>query len=86
MISNQVLDTRQVLVELSVISPNGNGHHKGQKPFAIDILEKTGLSYHQARSVICIEGEWDEISEVIHQCYERLQEQSPNAFLQVSIR
>lgn len=86
MISNHALDTRQVLVELSVVSPNGNGHHHNQKPFAIDILEKTGLLYHQARSVICIEGEWDEISEVIHQCYERIQEQSPQGFLQVSIR
>jgi uncharacterized protein YqgV (UPF0045/DUF77 family) len=86
MFTSQVRDTHKVLVELSVISLNGNGHHNGQKPFAIDILEKTGLFYQQARNVICIEGEWDEISEVIHQCYDRVQTQSPQGYLQVSIR
>lgn len=86
MITSQVRDTHKVLVELSVISLNGNGHHSDQKPSAIDILEKTGLFYHQARNVICIEGEWDEISEVIHQCYDQVQEQSPQGYLQISIR
>ena len=86
MFTSQVRDTHKVLVELSVISMNGNGHHNGQKPIAIDILEKTGLFYHQARNVICIEGDWEEISQVIQQCYERVQEQSPQGYLQVSIR
>ena len=86
MFTNQASDTRKVLVELNLIQLNGNDHHNDRRPFALDILERAGLFYEQVRNTICIEGEWDEISEVIHQCYDRLQAQSPQGFLQVSIR
>ena len=86
MFTSQATDTRKVLVELSVVSLNGNGHHRDERPFALDIVEKSGLFYEQARNVICIEGEWNKISEIIYQCYDRVQAQSPQGFLQVSIR
>ena len=78
--------TRNVLVELSVIAPNGNGHSQDAVSHAVDMLKYSGLFYERTRNVVCIEGGWDEISNIIRECYERVQAQSPQGFLRVSIR
>jgi uncharacterized protein YqgV (UPF0045/DUF77 family) len=86
MIHNRAVDTSKVLVELSVI-PLGGYHEINKKlPLALEITEKDGLFFEQQNNTICIEGEWNKISEFIHKCYERVQAYSPQGFLQVSIR
>jgi uncharacterized protein YqgV (UPF0045/DUF77 family) len=86
MINEPGVNTRGVLVELTVISPNGNRHMKGVIPDGLDILERSGLFYEQTHNVICIEGEWIKISDIIHEYYKRVQAQSPQGFIKVSIR
>jgi uncharacterized protein YqgV (UPF0045/DUF77 family) len=85
MISDQAGDTRKVLVELSLFPSGGNWRIQDDIPCALDLLEKPGLFYERAHNTISIEGEWDEISEIIHQCYDRVHAQSPQGFLKVSI-
>ena len=82
MLNDQVVDTRKVLVELSVIPMGGNG----QMAKVLNVVDKTGLFYERTHNGTCIEGEWNDISAFIYACYERVQEQYPQGFLQVSIR
>jgi uncharacterized protein YqgV (UPF0045/DUF77 family) len=86
MINNQAIDTHKVLVELSVIPLNGNHHTNDEIPFALDMLKNADLSYEQAHNTICVEGDWNKISEFIYSCYDRVQSQFPQGFLKVSIR
>lgn len=78
--------TSKVLVELTVISPNGYRHMRGEIPDGLDTLERSGLFYEQTHNVICIEGEWIKISDIIHEYYKRVQAQSPQGFIKVCIR
>ena len=82
MLNDQVVDTRKVLVELSVIPMGGNG----QMAKVLNVVDKTGLFYERTHNGTCIEGEWNDVSALIYACYERVQEQYPQGFLQVSIR
>jgi len=86
MLVNQVVDTRKVLVELSIIPLGGNGQISEQIAEMLNIVDQTGLFYERFHNGACIEGEWSDINPVIYACYERVQEQSPQGFLNVSIR
>ena len=86
MLNDQVIDTHKVLVELSIIPLTGNGQINDQVAEVLNIVDKTGLFYERTYNGTCIEGEWNDISALIYECYERVQEQSPQGFLKVSIR
>jgi len=86
MFDDLFVDTRTVLVELSIIPMNGNGQNNNLVVGMLDILEKSGLVYEYSRNSASIEGNWNVISPLIYSCYERIQEQFPQGFLIVSIR
>lgn len=86
MLNNQVADTRKVLVELSVIPLGSNGQDCDQIAKVVDVVEETGLFHERTPKGTTIEGDWKDISTVIYNCYERVQEQFPNGFLRLSIR
>lgn len=86
MLNDQVVDTRKVLVELSVIPLGGNGQISDQIAKVLNIVDKTGLFHERTHNGTCIEGEWNDICGLIYSCYERVQEQAPQGFLKVSIR
>ena len=86
MLNNQVLDTRKVLVELSVIPLGSEVQTSNQIAKVQNIVKKTGLFYKRTDNGTCIEGEWSDISALIYSCYERVQDQSPHGYLKVSIR
>ena len=86
MLNNPVVDTRKVLVELSVIPFGSNGHTKDQIAEVLELVDRSGLYYDRLQNGTCIEGEWGEISPLLYACYERVQAQSPEGFLKVSIR
>ena len=86
MLNDQLVDSRKVLVELSVIPMGGNGHVGDQIARFLNTVDKTGLFYERTCNGTCIEGDWDDISALIYECYEQVQEQSPSGFLKVSIR
>jgi len=86
MLNDQASYSRKVLVELSVIPLGGNGHFSDQITEVLNIADKTGLFYERWHNGACIEGDWSDIGPLIYACYERVQEQSPQGFLTVSIR
>jgi uncharacterized protein YqgV (UPF0045/DUF77 family) len=86
MLNNQMVDTRKVLVELSVIPLGGNGQFRDQIAKVLNVVDRTGLYYERTHNGTCIEGEWNDVSALIYACYERVQEQFPQGFLEVSIR
>ena len=43
---------------------------------ALDIVDKSGLAYKLGPLGTCIEGEWEEVMEVIQKCYEELAKDS----------
>jgi len=86
MFHDPVVDTRNVLVELSVIPLGSNGQVKDQIAEVLSVVDKTSLFHQRTHYGTTIEGQWNDISPLILACYERLQEQSPQGFLQVSIR
>jgi uncharacterized protein YqgV (UPF0045/DUF77 family) len=76
----------KILVEQSAISVGGNGQVSDQKADVLKVVENAGVFYSPTRDGACIEGEWNEISTLIYTCYERVQEQSSQGYLRVSIR
>lgn len=86
MLTNPLVDTHKVLVELSVVSIGANGRAKDQVAEVLNIADKAGLFYVRTPNGTCVEGEWSDISPLIYECYERIQEQSPESFINISIR
>lgn len=86
MLNDQFVDTRKVLVELSVIPLGGIGQNSEQVAKVLNIVDKTGLLHERTHTGACIEGEWSDISRLLYACYERVQDQAPQGFLKVSIR
>ncbi|MEJ2711228.1 MAG: thiamine-binding protein [Anaerolineales bacterium] len=86
MLTNPSVDTHKVLVELSVVSLGGNGRVKDQVAEVLNIADKAGLFYVRTPNGSCIEGEWGDISRLIYECYARIQAQSPESFINISIR
>ena len=86
MSNNQVFESRKVLVELTVFPLGCNGQTIDQIAKVWDEVDKTDLFHERTFNGTCIEGEWNEISPVIYTCYQRVQDESPQGFLTVSIR
>lgn len=86
MLNDQVVDTRKVLVELSVIPLGGNGRIRDQVAKVLSNADKIGLFHERTHNGACIEGEWSDISPLIYACYERVQDHANQGFLKVSIR
>jgi uncharacterized protein YqgV (UPF0045/DUF77 family) len=86
MFDNQAFENRKVLVELTVIPLGSNGQTVDQIAKLWDESNKTDLLIERTFNGICVEGEWNEICPVIYTCYQRVQDDSLNGFLRVSIR
>ena len=65
-----------MLVEFAII-PLGVGESLAA-PLAqvLDIVDKSSLPYKLTPSGTCIEGDWDEVMQVIKTCHEQLRKQS----------
>lgn len=65
-----------MLVEFAIM-PLGLGESLAA-PLArvLDIVDKSSLPYKLTPTGTCIEGEWDEVMQVIKTCHEHLREQS----------
>ncbi len=63
-----------ILVEFSM-TPLDKG--ESLSPYvarSIDIIDKSGLPYRVGPMGTCVEGEWDEVFELIKKCFERMSE------------
>jgi uncharacterized protein (TIGR00106 family) len=58
-----------MLAELSII-PLGRGTHlSGDLGRVLKIIDESGIRYRLTPSGTCIEGEWDEVMELVKKCH-----------------
>ena len=61
-----------VLLEFSM-SPLGKGESVGKYVSrSLEIIDKSGVAYRLNPMGTVLEGEWDEVFDVVRQCYERM--------------
>lgn len=74
-----------VLIELSVI-PLGTGTHLSDEIAEIlRLVADSGLPYQLTPAGTCIEGEWDEVMQLVRRCHARAREHSPHVITTVKI-
>ena len=74
-----------MLIELSVLPLGRDTHLSDEIAEALKIVDDSGLPYQLTPSGTCIEGEWDEVMSVVHQCHERMRQMSPHVVTTVRI-
>ena len=63
-----------LLLEFSM-SPLGKGESVGKYVSrSLDIIDKSGVDYRLNPMGTVLEGEWDDVMDVVRQCYERMRE------------
>ncbi len=61
-----------VLLEFSM-SPLGKGESVGKYVSrSLDIIDKSGVDYRLNPMGTVLEGEWDDVMDVVRQCYQRM--------------
>ncbi|MCA9771403.1 MAG: MTH1187 family thiamine-binding protein [Myxococcales bacterium] len=65
-----------ILLEFSM-SPMGTGESVGEAVAgSLDIIDRSGLDYRLNPMGTVIEGEWDEVMDVVRRCLERMEERA----------
>ena len=74
-----------MLVELSVI-PLGVGEHlSGSLAELLKIIHVSGVPYKLTPSGTCLEGDWNQVMDVIKQCHTKARETSRHVFTSIRI-
>jgi uncharacterized protein (TIGR00106 family) len=74
-----------MLAELSIIPVGGSTHSSAELAKVLKLVEQSGLPYQFTPSSTCIEGEWDQIIELIHRCHERARKGSAHVVTFIKI-
>jgi uncharacterized protein (TIGR00106 family) len=74
-----------MLAELSIIPVGGNTHSSAELAKVLKLVEESGLPYQFTPSSTCIEGNWDQIMELIHRCHERARKGSSHVVTFIKI-
>lgn len=67
-----------MLAELSIFPVGGKTHSSTELAKVLKLVEESGLPYQLTPSATCIEGEWDQVMSLIHQCHDRVLKGSPH--------
>ncbi len=74
-----------MLVEFSII-PIGKGESLGDEiAKALDTVDKSGLPYRATPMSTIIEGEWDEVMDLINRCHREVLATAPRVVTTISI-
>jgi uncharacterized protein (TIGR00106 family) len=74
-----------MLAELSIIPLGGDTHLSDELGEVLKLVDTYGLPYQLTPSGTCIEGEWNEVMELIRQCHSRVRERSPHVITMIKI-
>ena len=74
-----------MLAELSIIPLGGDTHMSDELAEVLKLVDAYGLPYQLTPSGTCIEGEWNEVMELIRQCHSRVREKSPHVITMIKI-
>ena len=74
-----------VLLEFSM-SPLGKGESVGKYVSrSLDIIDQSGVGYRLNPMGTVLEGEWDEVFDVVRQCYEAMKNDCPRISCTVKV-
>lgn len=74
-----------MLAELSIV-PLGRGEHLSEALAEIlDIVDSSGIRYKFTPSGTCLEGEWDEVMDVVRRCHAKARAGSRHVFTTIRI-
>ncbi len=74
-----------MLVELSIIPLGGDTHISDEIAEALKIVDASGLPYQLTASGTCIEGQWNEVMNVVRLCHERVRTLSTHVVTLIKI-
>lgn len=74
-----------VLVEFSLFPVGREEHLSPFVAHSLEIIEKSGLPYQLTAMGTLVEGEWDEVMEVVKKCYMRMQEEAKRVYGTIKI-
>jgi uncharacterized protein (TIGR00106 family) len=74
-----------MLAELSIMPLGGDAHISDELADVLKLVDTFGLPYQLTPAGTCIEGEWTEVMELIHQCHNRVRAKSPHVVTLIKI-
>ena len=74
-----------MLAELSIIPVGTGSHLSGEIAEAVKIIDESGLRYQLTPSGTCVEGEWDEVMQVVRRCHDKLRQHAPHVITTIRI-
>lgn len=74
-----------MLVQFSIIPLGGNPSMSDEVAEALRIVHRSGLPYQLTPLGTCVEGEWEEVSELIRQCHEQTRRTSSRVITTIKI-
>ena len=74
-----------MLVELSILPLVGDGHHSDELAEVLKLIDSYGLPYQLTPTATCIEGEWNEVMELVRQCHDRVRSRSSHVVTFIKI-
>jgi uncharacterized protein (TIGR00106 family) len=74
-----------MLAELSILPLGGDSHISDELAEVLKLVDGFGLPYQLTASGTCIEGEWNEVMELIHLCHNRVRAKSAHVVTLIKI-
>ncbi len=74
-----------VLVDFSLFPVGKEEHLSPYVADALKIIENSGLQYQLTAMGTLIEGEWDDVMEVVKKCFMHMKEQAPRIYCTLKI-
>ena len=74
-----------MLVDFSIIPVGGDTHTSKQLADALRVVDASGLPHQLTPAGTCIEGDWNEVMNVIRQCHERVRKFSEQVVTVIKI-
>ena len=67
-----------MLADLSIIPVGGSPHTSGALAKVLTLIESSGIRYQLTPTTTCLEGTWEQISDVARRCHELVRRESPH--------
>jgi uncharacterized protein (TIGR00106 family) len=70
-----------MLIQFSMFPTGGSESASGEVSKIIDLIDKSGLPYKTSSMATVIEGEWDEIMDIVNKCRLKLRESNSRVYM-----
>jgi uncharacterized protein (TIGR00106 family) len=74
-----------MLFELSLIPVGGSAHSSGEIARALKLIHHSGVRYQLTPTATCLEGEWDEVMDLIKKVHGAVRENVPHLMTLIKV-